>query len=253
MPRSSTPCSRSACRHDRRDGPRPLRGRRRRASTRPCRSRRRDFIGTWIAGLRDLVDELDPADAADPVRARPGARASLGRAVDRQPADLPVDPVARDGRARIALPARGSTSRSASCTRSLPDGWVPDHLTVADALATDYAGATMTDQPAARPPIDQTPEWRALLDHHASIRDRHLRDLFADDPGSAGRLTAEGAGRVPRLLEAPDHRRDRRAARRASRAPPGVEERRDAMFAGEHINTTEDRAVLHTALRAPRR
>ncbi|HEX5827086.1 MAG TPA: glucose-6-phosphate isomerase, partial [Candidatus Limnocylindrales bacterium] len=108
----------------------------------------------------------------------------------------------------------------------------------------------MTDQMPARPPIDQTAEWRALLDHVESMRDRHLRDLFAEDPGRAERYTAEGAGL---FLDYSKHRITDEtlghllAVARAA----GVEERRAAMFAGEHINTTEDRAVLHTALRRP--
>ncbi|SDX84665.1 glucose-6-phosphate isomerase [Modestobacter sp. DSM 44400] len=99
--------------------------------------------------------------------------------------------------------------------------------------------------------IHETPEWRALAEHHAQVRDVHLRELFADDPDrgtaltvSAGdlyldysknRLTAETVQRLVALAE---------------RA--GLRERTEAMFAGEHINSTEDRAVLHTALRDPR-
>ncbi|HEY5436892.1 MAG TPA: glucose-6-phosphate isomerase [Candidatus Limnocylindrales bacterium] len=103
---------------------------------------------------------------------------------------------------------------------------------------------------AATTPIDQTPEWRALVAHHATLRDRRLRDLFAEDPGRADRFTAEGAGLY---LDYSKHRITDEtvslllALARAAR----VEARRDAMFAGERINVTEDRAVLHTALRAP--
>ncbi|MDP2350124.1 MAG: glucose-6-phosphate isomerase [Chloroflexota bacterium] len=99
-------------------------------------------------------------------------------------------------------------------------------------------------------PIDQTPEWRALVAHLDALRDRHLRDLFAEDPGRAVRLTAEGAGLY---LDYSKHRVTDEtmallvALARAAR----VEDRRDAMFAGDRINVTEDRAVLHTALRAP--
>jgi glucose-6-phosphate isomerase len=102
----------------------------------------------------------------------------------------------------------------------------------------------------ATTPVDRTPEWAALLAHAAAIRDLHLRTLFADDPGRAGRLVAEGAGL---FLDYSKHRITDETvglllalARRA-----GVEERRAAMFAGERINETEDRAVLHVALRAP--
>jgi glucose-6-phosphate isomerase len=103
---------------------------------------------------------------------------------------------------------------------------------------------------AAATPIDQTPEWQALVAHHATLRDRRLRDLFAEDPGRADRMVAEGAGLY---LDYTKHRiTDETVAlllalARAAR----VEAHRDAMFAGERINVTEDRAVLHIALRAP--
>jgi glucose-6-phosphate isomerase len=108
----------------------------------------------------------------------------------------------------------------------------------------------MTTEIAARTPIDQTPEWRALMEHHAGIRDRHLRDLFAEDPGRADRFTAEGAGI---FLDYSKHRMTDETIEHllAVARAAGVEARRTAMFAGEHINTTEDRAVLHTALREP--
>ncbi|MCB1004091.1 MAG: glucose-6-phosphate isomerase, partial [Acidimicrobiales bacterium] len=99
--------------------------------------------------------------------------------------------------------------------------------------------------------IDETPEWEAVASHFAEVRDLHLRQLFADEPDRGDRMTLEvgdiyldysknriTAETMP-LLEA--------VARRA-----GVTELRDAMFAGEKINITEDRAVLHVALRAPR-
>ena len=95
-----------------------------------------------------------------------------------------------------------------------------------------------------------TPEWKALATHYDEISARHLRDLFAEDPERAVRLTAEGADLV---FDYSKHRvtdetlRLLMAVARAAR----VEERRDAMFSGKHINTTEDRAVLHVALRMP--
>ncbi len=96
-----------------------------------------------------------------------------------------------------------------------------------------------TTRPA---PFDQLSEWKAVLAHHATIRDTHLRDLFAADPGRAQRLTAEGAGL---FLDYSKHRVTDEtmglllAVAKASR----VEERRSDMFAGVHINTTEDRAT----------
>jgi glucose-6-phosphate isomerase len=98
--------------------------------------------------------------------------------------------------------------------------------------------------------IDQTSEWAALVAHHATLRDLHLRDLFAEDPGRAGRLAAEGAGLY---LDYSKHRiTDETVTLLLALARAAhVEARRDAMFEGERINVTEDRAVLHTALRAP--
>ncbi len=99
--------------------------------------------------------------------------------------------------------------------------------------------------------ITQKPQWRALVAHHAEIKDLHLRTLFADDPGRGERCTAEAAGLFL------DYAKNRITERtlpllldlaRAS----GLEQRRAAMFAGERINLTENRAVLHTALRTPR-
>src|SRR5512141_1541574 len=102
----------------------------------------------------------------------------------------------------------------------------------------------------AATPIDQTSEWAALAAHHATLRDTHLRDLFAADPGRAGRMTAAGAGIA---LDYSKHRvtDDTLSLLLALARAARVEERRTAMFAGERINATEDRAVLHTALRAP--
>ncbi|MEQ8717205.1 MAG: glucose-6-phosphate isomerase [Acidimicrobiales bacterium] len=100
-------------------------------------------------------------------------------------------------------------------------------------------------------PIDRTRQWAALVEHAKTLKGTHLRDLFDADPDRVGAMssdvgdlhvdwsknlvTAETVGLLVEL------------ARTA-----GVPERIEAMFAGEAINTTENRAVLHTALRAPR-
>jgi glucose-6-phosphate isomerase len=93
--------------------------------------------------------------------------------------------------------------------------------------------------------------WKALRDHHAKIRDVHLRQLFADDPRRGERLTVEGVGLY---LDYSKHRVTdetlRLLVQLAEQA--GLRERIDAMFRGEKINVTENRAVLHVALRAPR-
>ncbi len=101
------------------------------------------------------------------------------------------------------------------------------------------------------PDITATPEWTALAQHHAAVAALHLRELFDTDPDRAAALTATGADLV---LDYSKHRITRdtlpllTALARAAELP----QRTEAMFAGEHINTSEDRAVLHTALRAPR-
>ncbi len=101
------------------------------------------------------------------------------------------------------------------------------------------------------PDITATPEWAALAQHHTALAGTHLRELFAADPGRAEALTAQGADLV---LDYSKHRitRDTVPLLTALARAAGLPERTTAMFAGEHINTSEDRAVLHTALRAPR-
>ncbi|MGH9080742.1 MAG: glucose-6-phosphate isomerase, partial [Acidimicrobiales bacterium] len=96
-----------------------------------------------------------------------------------------------------------------------------------------------------------TGEWGRLIAHFETIRHLQLRQLFGDDPGR-GEAMSVTAGDL--RLDYSKHRATGETlgllmdvARRA-----GVETRRDAMFAGDHINSTEDRAVLHVALRMPR-
>ncbi len=93
--------------------------------------------------------------------------------------------------------------------------------------------------------------WQALKRHHAEIAGRHLRELFAADPGRGERLTAEAAGIY---LDYSKNRVTDETMRLLVElaSESGVAERRDAMFRGEHINVSEDRAVLHVALRMPR-
>ncbi|MDQ6920667.1 MAG: glucose-6-phosphate isomerase [Candidatus Dormibacteraeota bacterium] len=105
-------------------------------------------------------------------------------------------------------------------------------------------------QPVVKGPIAESREWKALGQHYETIRDRHLRDLFAEDAARGEKLRVEAGGI---LL---DYSKSRLTAETvellvalARRA--GLEERIVAMFAGEKINLTEDRAVLHVALRAP--
>jgi glucose-6-phosphate isomerase len=99
--------------------------------------------------------------------------------------------------------------------------------------------------------LTSTQQWQALADHFDSEGAKYqLRELFAEDPDRAARLTATAADLV---LDYSKHRVTDETLRllMAVARAAGVEERRDAMFCGEHINTTEDRAVLHVALRMP--
>ena len=105
--------------------------------------------------------------------------------------------------------------------------------------------------PAQPTPLTQRRAWKSLKTHYKIIRDTHLRQLFADDPKRGERLTLEAVGLFL------DYSKNRvtdetlklliKLAREC-----GVEARRDAMFRGEKINVTENRAVLHVALRAPK-
>ena len=100
--------------------------------------------------------------------------------------------------------------------------------------------------------LTETSAWHALEAHYQTVKETHLKQLFADDPKRGETLAVEGAGlyldysknrvtgqTMQLLLELARER--------------GVERRRDAMFRGDAINVTEKRAVLHVALRAPRR
>src|SRR5678816_2605304 len=99
--------------------------------------------------------------------------------------------------------------------------------------------------------VTERSAWKALVAHHQKIRDLHLRKLFADDPTRGERMTAEAVGlfldysknritdeTLKLLLQLADQ--------------SGLRERIDAMFRGHTINVTENRAVLHVALRAPK-
>jgi glucose-6-phosphate isomerase len=99
-------------------------------------------------------------------------------------------------------------------------------------------------------PLRERKAWQALQRHYDEIGGRHLRDLFAEDPGRGERLTAEAVGLY---LDYSKNRVTDETMRLLVELAEesGVPERRDAMFRGEHINVSEDRAVLHVALRMP--
>jgi len=100
-------------------------------------------------------------------------------------------------------------------------------------------------------PLRERTAWKALERHYDEIAHRHLRDLFAEDPGRGERLTAEAAGIY---LDYSKNRVTDETLRLLLdlAEESALEERRDMMFRGEHINVSEDRPALHVALRMPR-
>ncbi len=92
--------------------------------------------------------------------------------------------------------------------------------------------------------------WKALQSHYKAIRDTHLRTLFAEDPGRGERMTVEGAGL---FLDYSKNRATDETIKLLLQLAEesGLKQRIEAMFNGEKINITENRAVLHVALRAP--
>ena len=99
--------------------------------------------------------------------------------------------------------------------------------------------------------LDDRPEWSALRNHHEAVSRLHLRELFAEDPGRSEHLSLEAEGLYF------DYSKNRLTDETISllvdlATACGLRDRIDAMFRGDHINTSEDRAVLHVALRMPR-
>ena len=108
----------------------------------------------------------------------------------------------------------------------------------------------MQNRPAIAP-LTQRPAWITLKEHHATLLKKDLRTLFAEDPKRGDRLTASGAGL---FLDYSKNRLTDETLRLlfALARESGVPEQTERMFKGEKINRTENRAVLHTALRASR-
>ena len=101
------------------------------------------------------------------------------------------------------------------------------------------------------PPLKQRPAWAELTAHYEQLEPQHLRELFDADPTRGERLTAHGAGLFL------DYSKNRVTDETiellvALAEQSGVERHRDAMFAGEKINVSEHRSVLHVALRMPK-
>jgi len=99
--------------------------------------------------------------------------------------------------------------------------------------------------------IQETDEWQALAKHYAEVRDVHLRELFGQDADRAAKLSADA---VDVHLDYSKHRITGETLQLllALAEAAGVRERAAAMFDGDKINNTENRSVLHVALRMPR-
>ena len=110
---------------------------------------------------------------------------------------------------------------------------------------------TGTVTPVGPGPLTEQPAWKALEQHHRRIRSVHLRELFARDSGRGERLTVEAAGVY--LDYSKNRITDETVSLLVRLAEDcGLRARINAMFRGEPINVSENRAVLHVALRAPR-
>src|SRR5258707_5401274 len=109
----------------------------------------------------------------------------------------------------------------------------------------------MSSDEVSTPDISASPAWNALVRHHDQIGSKHLREFFAEDP-DRGRELALTVGDL--YVDYSKHRVTRETLKLLVDLAKAadLEAKRDAMFAGVHINTSEDRAVLHTALRLPK-
>jgi glucose-6-phosphate isomerase len=99
--------------------------------------------------------------------------------------------------------------------------------------------------------LTQSAPWKDLQSHYSEIKDRHLRDLFSSDPQRAAKFTVDAVGMSL------DYSKNRITTETIDKLitlaqAAGLPARIESMFRGDRINTTENRAVLHTALRAPR-
>jgi glucose-6-phosphate isomerase len=109
----------------------------------------------------------------------------------------------------------------------------------------------MNPENSRRLPLNQRPAWKALQTHSEAMKGRHLRELFAADPGRGRRFTAEANGI---FLDYSKNRLTDETLKLlvALAEESGLRAKVEAMFRGDRINITENRAVLHVALRAPK-
>jgi glucose-6-phosphate isomerase len=157
-----------------------------------------------------------------------------------------------------ALPPRCRAGDNANAFRGGFRLWEETVLSRSPGLVPNNAhegSERMSEIPARSETLAQSTRnhlaWRALQDHHVTMRGLHLRNLFADDPARGERMTAEAAGVC---LDYSKNRINDETLKLLIELveQSGLRTRIDAMFRGEKINVTENRAVLHVALRAPK-
>src|SRR5476651_1859968 len=155
------------------------------------------------------------------------------------------------------MPPAGSGYRTTHIPRARPARSIAFHVErhftvgVMPITVRHHEDVPVTTPPLQRiEPLTNSLAWKALEAHHGIIGSVHLRQLFAGDPARGTRLTAEGAGLY---LDYAKHRVTDETLRLLIRLATdrGLSAAIDAMFTGQKINVTEQRAVLHTALRAP--
>src|SRR3984885_9165897 len=152
----------------------------------------------------------------------------------------------------------GATQKnSRRCLRTAGRAITPTHFSAASGFGTtsknrrNSKNMATTTQPVTKQRLTERPAWKQLEDHCQKTRAVHLRDLFANDGERGLRFTAEATGL---FLDYSKNRVTNETIRLLLQLAEesGLRGRLDAMFAGQKINRTEDRAVLHVALRAPR-
>ena len=154
-----------------------------------------------------------------------------------------------DGGAVVGMHTFGASAPLKELVKKF--GFTPDAMTEVARAVTAAPTTTSTTPPPPMTPLRERPAWTALEQHYADIRELHLRDLFADDPGRGERLAAEGAGLYL------DYSKNRITDETVRLLLPlaeesGLAERTEAMFRGDRINVSENRSVLHVALRMPK-
>ena len=154
----------------------------------------------------------------------------------------------RDRSCRNLLEGRGVSSAVPGETRPVE---VPTCKRLFKSCHSPEAMRGHEDIMSSRTPLTQLPVWQELQSHYQTVKDDHLRDLFRKDPARGQRMTLEAVGLYL------DYSKNRVTGETLAlllqlARGRGLRGRIDAMFRGEKINITENRAVLHVALRAPR-